>query len=617
MKQSLSRWIWLPFLLLLITPWPGQAQVPLPLNTPVNGTLASAGAQQLYAFDGQSGQSVTLDVTSTTAGLLLQMSLFGPDGAIVQQFQNQAQQPSFTAQVALPQTGRYTLLVASSNNNSGNFTLTLSGSSGSRSGSSLACETIIGDVLNSLDQRCAGVGRNQACYGNLLVEAQPDSGATGFVFQQEGDTVNLTDLQAFRLSPMDTANNTWGLVLMRVQANLPDVLPGQNVTMLFFGDTQVINNPVFDPASAGTNAPMQSVYFRRGISAASCGDTPDTGFVIQTPQGVGQVELTVNDVTINLGSTLFAHVVGTDALEFNLTDGTAQIQAAGGTQTLQAGQRVRVPVNSQLLPEAPPQAPEPIDPAVLERFPLEEIPSNDDLNNPPEPVATEDVTPQSETDERPQLPVTGPCVVATFEDVTVNVREQPSVEAPAVSFMQPDDVLNVRGRDQGGEWLQTSRGWVADFVVRKGGDCDSLPVTYIPPTPTPTPSPTPALPIAGSSDQDIKIDYLRDGVQHNLFGELSAPEGNRSDTIQYFITNYRSTHGSDFQPSFSFSFSCDSPNVDDVLVTFSDGRSAICGARVITYRFTDWMDGSVTFSLSEPERPVYATWSMTVSVQDD
>ena len=40
---------------------------------------------------------------------------------------------------------------------------------------------------------------------------------------------------------MNASTGAWGVALMRIQANLPDTLPGQNVTMLIFGDVQIQN----------------------------------------------------------------------------------------------------------------------------------------------------------------------------------------------------------------------------------------------------------------------------------------------------------------------------------------------------------------------------------------
>lgn len=103
------------------------------------------------------------------------------------------------------------------------------------------CPAIVETALAELDSTCQGVNRNQACYGHINIEALAQADISDFNFSQVGDVVDLNKLHSLRLSPLDTTAGVWGVALMRVQANLPDTLPGQNVTMLIFGDTEVIN----------------------------------------------------------------------------------------------------------------------------------------------------------------------------------------------------------------------------------------------------------------------------------------------------------------------------------------------------------------------------------------
>lgn len=103
------------------------------------------------------------------------------------------------------------------------------------------CAAIVQQALSAVDQDCALVGRNQACYGYVSLDATPREGAVDFSFSQEGDLVNVADIESLRLSALDTANDTWGIALMRLQASLPDTLPGQNVTFLVFGNVEIRN----------------------------------------------------------------------------------------------------------------------------------------------------------------------------------------------------------------------------------------------------------------------------------------------------------------------------------------------------------------------------------------
>jgi hypothetical protein len=110
------------------------------------------------------------------------------------------------------------------------------------------CADIVTDALAAVQDACAATGRNQACYGNVSIDAAPREGVEELRFEQQGDLANVADLQTLRLRGLDAATNEWGVALMQLQANLPDALPGQNVTFLLFGDVE-IENAVTDPAA--------------------------------------------------------------------------------------------------------------------------------------------------------------------------------------------------------------------------------------------------------------------------------------------------------------------------------------------------------------------------------
>jgi hypothetical protein len=113
----------------------------------------------------------------------------------------------------------------------------------------LNCPAIVQTALEATQTLCSAAGRNQVCYGNVLVTAEPQPGVADFRFERQGDIVSVESLQSLRLSAMDLDQGMWGVSLMRLQANLPDTLPGQNVTFLVFGDVEMINRVA--PAAHG------------------------------------------------------------------------------------------------------------------------------------------------------------------------------------------------------------------------------------------------------------------------------------------------------------------------------------------------------------------------------
>ena len=207
------------------------------------------------------------------------------------------------------------------------------------------CPAMVQTALDSLDAACAETGRNQACYGNTLIDLQLQADAEVVSFEQPGDTVALADISKMTLTPLNEEAQTWGVAMMKVQANIPDTLPGQNVTFLLFGDVE-IDNATLDADSEFT--PMQAFYFHSGVGDAGCEEAPESGLLIQTPDGVEEVLLNVNGANISLGSTAFlqAGVNRDNADEFELAvsvlEGEGSIEAFGKISPIPAGSWIRV-----------------------------------------------------------------------------------------------------------------------------------------------------------------------------------------------------------------------------------------------------------------------------------
>lgn len=100
------------------------------------------------------------------------------------------------------------------------------------------CPAIVEQALISTDEACMNLGRNQVCYGNQQVSAE---GRRELQFESSGDIANLADIQTITTAPLDVESGIWGVALLNVQANIPNTLPGQNVTFVLFGDTTLVN----------------------------------------------------------------------------------------------------------------------------------------------------------------------------------------------------------------------------------------------------------------------------------------------------------------------------------------------------------------------------------------
>lgn len=103
------------------------------------------------------------------------------------------------------------------------------------------CSALIEEALSQMDDNCEGIVRNDACYGFDLVQAAFLNEVPDDFFARPADVAPITDLESIATAGLDEANGTWGVAVMNIQANLPNTIPGQNVTFVLMGDTEVEN----------------------------------------------------------------------------------------------------------------------------------------------------------------------------------------------------------------------------------------------------------------------------------------------------------------------------------------------------------------------------------------
>ncbi len=110
------------------------------------------------------------------------------------------------------------------------------------------CPTLVAQALEEVGQNCAGLGRNSVCYGFNRVDATFTDIQDATVFSSPADQVGIDVLETLATAPLDMAEEEWGIAVMNVQANLPDILPGQGITMLLMGDVELENAAPSTPA---------------------------------------------------------------------------------------------------------------------------------------------------------------------------------------------------------------------------------------------------------------------------------------------------------------------------------------------------------------------------------
>lgn len=141
-----------------------------------------------------------------------------------------------------------------------------------------SCPAIVETALAQIDEVCGDLARNEACYGNSLIEAvlNTDAVSADVAFDQPADRVPLEALQTLRTYPMDEAQNVWGVAVMNVQANLPDTLPGQAVSFILYGDVELENAASTDPTLDSAPCPATVIV------AANVRSGPSTNYNVVT-----------------------------------------------------------------------------------------------------------------------------------------------------------------------------------------------------------------------------------------------------------------------------------------------------------------------------------------------
>jgi LysM repeat protein len=226
---------------------------------------------------------------------------------------------------------------------------------------SLTCDQLIEIALSQTQAVCDAVGRNQVCYGHDSVQAIPQESAS-IQFVQQGDLAPLDDIRSITTAALDTASETWGIALLKAQSNLPDTLPGQNVTLLLFGNAQL------DDVSTD----MRAIVLRTGVGQTACENAPADALLIQSPTG-NPIVLSINGAEVSLGSTIFVTAYANNQLRLATLEGQATVASGGQSQIILPGTQVRIPLGGSTGLEVigAPSAPEPFDSDVISRSPIQ------------------------------------------------------------------------------------------------------------------------------------------------------------------------------------------------------------------------------------------------------
>jgi uncharacterized protein YraI len=103
------------------------------------------------------------------------------------------------------------------------------------------CPATLPQAIAAANEVCQDTGRNQVCYGYGEVSADFQPGFEDQTFSQPGDIIDAGAIQTITTLTSDNAGSEWGVALMRLQLNMPNELPDQNVSILLLGDVTIEN----------------------------------------------------------------------------------------------------------------------------------------------------------------------------------------------------------------------------------------------------------------------------------------------------------------------------------------------------------------------------------------
>ncbi|MBN1564082.1 MAG: hypothetical protein JXA10_09585 [Anaerolineae bacterium] len=309
-----------------------------------------------------------------------------------------------------------------------------------------ACPALTLQALEATQSLCTDATNNEACYGHVMLDAQPQPNVTNFKFDTAGDIANVADMASLRLSAMDTTQSLWGVALMRLQVNVMGNATREPAMLLLFGDVSITNQAntapaVTLPATVNTDgrvarlrstpdglylaaldngatttatgrsesglwirveldsgraawiarellaadaaldtlavvearsalyAPMQAFYMTSGVDDAACPEAPNSGLMIQTPEGVAQLTFLINEVDIQLGSTVFFQAQPGNTMTISVVEGQAAVTANGVTTVATAGSQITVPLDANGVAAGAPSLPRAYDPATVSGLP--------------------------------------------------------------------------------------------------------------------------------------------------------------------------------------------------------------------------------------------------------
>ncbi len=235
------------------------------------------------------------------------------------------------------------------------------------------CQAMVQQALKVANDACGSVGRGEVCFGNPTVELVPLPNVRIEGFAMAGDIVPLSAIEEIEVGAYDPDEGTWGVAVMKIQANVPDVITELNVTYLLFGKVVIANTVPED--IEGVSA-MQGFHLYPS-DESDCDFAPN-GILIQTPVDIPVPSgININDLNILFEGTLYVHGFEDEEGAWLLVEalsGRGVVQLEDEVRPLFGGTLLEFELDEELDVFELPVSPVPYDDKALINLPIQNLP---------------------------------------------------------------------------------------------------------------------------------------------------------------------------------------------------------------------------------------------------
>lgn len=128
--------------------------------------------------------------------------------------------------------------------------------------------------------------------------------------------------------------------------------------------------PVLETSDNQSSAygPMQAFTFSSGAGVDGCGQEAESGLLVQTPAGVGEVNFLINEIDFQIGSDALIQTMPNEEMRITTLEGNVRTTAQGVTRSIPGGTRGTIPLDEEGRAAGTPQLPEPIELDEIEAF---------------------------------------------------------------------------------------------------------------------------------------------------------------------------------------------------------------------------------------------------------